>query len=157
MGAHKACPVRFDGSFRQSDFLRNLGIGLALGYQSQNLLLSIGDQADVSRHRPVCWLETIKRLCKWIGVIAASPPHPAPEAGSIPPPHQAFIVIDLTASKIASPHLAGTNEISDFGIQPAETLIDQLQPFIAKNVSKFGIAIPYDTVCCIDHRDWQFR
>lgn len=149
--------MRFYSAFRQAYFRRNLGIGLALGHQGQNLFLSIGDEAHISCHGPVCRLETIKCLCKRIGVIAAATAHPAPEAGSVPAPHQAFIVIDLTASKIASPHLTGANEISDLGIEPAETLIDQLQPLIAKGFSKFGIAIPYDTVRCIDHRHWQVR
>lgn len=155
MSAHQARSVRFDGTFRQADFNRDLGIGLTLGHQGQNLLLPVGDKVDVTRDSAICRLETIECFSKRIRLVAAAPANATPKAASVPPTHQAFIVVDFTAAKITPPHLASPHEISNLGIKPAKTLVDQFDPLIPEGLGEFRIAVPYDTVRCIDHGDWQ--
>lgn len=79
----------------------------------------------------------------------------APEARSVAGRHDAFVIINLAAGKVGSPHKTGSYKVSSFRIQASKAPIHQIGPEVAKKVKELFVAIANDAMRGVHHRDWH--
>lgn len=151
-GTGEAQAVGLHRSARETKFIGNVGIGLALRHKGQNLALSpgqpLGDLADGPIHR----LEAIKRRSERIAAILRPAVDPTPESLASRPGHDPFIIIDGPTGQVMPPHITSPHEVCHGRIEPRKARIHQFVTPIPEQLGKLVIAVADDAMGRENHR-----